>query len=148
VGGEPVSGTVARLIRALVISLAAIALMLPAAPRVAAADVAFGTPSATAKYLESITFTVPLDASVPLKRIELRLRFPGSIGPHVIDVPVPAAGERTLSYTLDTTGGGHIDPNTEIEATWAAVPQTGGVPVLSSSQTVRYEDTRQQWRTV
>jgi hypothetical protein len=137
-----------RLLRALVLSLTAIAMMLPAVSHVAAADVVFGTPSATAKYLESITFTVPFDTSVPLKRIELRLRFPGSIGPHVIDVPVPPAGERTLSYTLDTTGDGHIVPNTAIEATWAAVPQAGVEPVLSSPQTVLYEDTRQEWRTV
>ncbi len=53
-----------------------------------------------------------------------------------------------MSYTLDTTGGGHIAPNTAIEATWAAVPQTGVEPVLSSPQTVRYEDTRQEWRSV
>ncbi len=53
-----------------------------------------------------------------------------------------------LTYRLDLAGGGHLVPNTPIEATWAAFPQGGGEAVLSAAQTVRYEDTSKDWQTL
>ena len=47
-------------------------------------------------YAEGITFTVPLTASVPLERVEIRLRYPGSLGPFIEEVPVGASSSETL----------------------------------------------------
>ena len=113
-----------------------------------AADIAFGTPGTDTRYAEGITFTVPLTASVPPERVEIRLRYPGSLGPFIEDVPVGGLNSETLSYRLDLTGGAHLVPNTTIQATWAAFPADGGEPVLSETVTVRYKDTSKEWRTL
>ena len=113
-----------------------------------AADIAFGTPGTDTKYAEGITFTVPLTASVPPERVEIRLRYPGSLGPFIEEVPAGTSSSETLEYRLDLTGGAHLVPNTTIEATWAAFPAGGGEPVLSEALTVRYEDTSKEWRTL
>jgi hypothetical protein len=128
--------------------LAAAALLPAVAPPARAADISFGTPAADVTYTEGITFTVPLTAAVPLERVELRLSYPGSLGPFIEEVPVGASGNETLTYRLDLTGDGHLVPNSTIEATWAAVPAGGGEPVLSESMTVHYEDTSKEWRTL
>ncbi|MEW6224518.1 MAG: peptidase MA family metallohydrolase [Chloroflexota bacterium] len=133
---------------ALVVVAVTLLLGLPAAGSARAADVTFGAPEARATYGESIEFSVPLTAAVPLVRVELRLRFPDAVGPYVVDVPV-AAGDATpaLSYTLDLSGGGHLVPNTPIEATWAAVT-ADGLTVTSRTATVRYSDTSRDWKTL
>ena len=128
--------------------LAAAALVPAVAAPARAADIAFGTPGADVAYAEGITFTVPLTASVPPERVEIRLRYPGSLGPFIEEVPAGASSSETLDYRLDLTGGGHLVPNTTIEATWAAFPAGGGEPVLSEAVTVRYEDTSKEWRTL
>ena len=99
----------------LAIGLASIGVGL-APPRAAAADeVSFGKPDAVADYGTAITFTVDVTRSVPLERAELRLRLPDTIGPLIVDVPVPpGTGTTQLQYVLDVTGGGHIVPNTPI----------------------------------
>jgi hypothetical protein len=134
----------ARLLAAL--ALAIVGLSPAAAGPVRAADVTFGTPAATFDYGKSIAFTVPMDASVSLARLEIRLTYPGALGPFTQDVPIASGG--TQKYTLVTTGGGHIVPNTAIQAVWAAIPDGGGDPILSAPVTVRYADTGQQWRTL
>ncbi len=128
--------------------LGASALVPAIASPARAADITFGTPGADVAYTEGISFTVPLTASVPLERVEIRLRYPGSLGPFIEEVPVGASGTETLTYRLDLTGGGHLVPNTPIEATWAAFPTGGGEPVLSESKTARYEDTSKDWQTL
>jgi hypothetical protein len=85
---------------------------------------------------------------VPLERVEIRLRYPGSLGPFIEEVPAPAAGTTTLSYRLDATGGGHLVPNTPLVVTWAAFPAGSATPVLSAPQTVRYSDTDHDWKTL
>ena len=131
--------------------LAAIAVAMALLPSLAgvtrAADATFGTPTAKAIYGESIDFAVPLTTSVKPDRIELRLLFPGAIGPEVIEVPVPAGTETLdLKYSLDLTGGS-LAPNTKFTATWAAV-SAGNVIGLSAPLTVDYQDTSKAWRTV
>jgi hypothetical protein len=146
-----VSGRLAlrALSRAAAVALVLAVSVVPASASSAfAADVVFGDPDARATYTEGIEFTVPITTGAPLERVEIRLRYPGGLGPFIEEVPVPPAGTQELSYRLDTSGGGHIVPNTTIEATWAAIPQGGGDPVLSSTETVRYGDTSQDWRTV
>ena len=128
--------------------LAASALLPAAASPARAADITFGTPEADVVYTEGITFSVPLTASVPAERVELRLSYPGSLGPFIEEVPAGPSGNESLSYRLDLTGDSHLVPNSTIQATWAAVPAGGGEPVLSKSMTVRYEDTSKKWRTL
>jgi hypothetical protein len=135
-----------RLGRLLTAVLLAVAALLPAAAPAFAADVTFGTPEATSVYGKGITFSVPMTTSATLARLELRLTYPGALGPFVEEVPV--APGSTQTYVLDVSGGGHIVPNTTIEATWAAVPARGGEPVLSAPVTARYADTDQDWKTM
>jgi hypothetical protein len=134
-----------RVLAALVLAAAALA---PAARPASAAGVTFGDPAARPEYGTSITFTVPLEHAGPLARVELQLRFPGSLGPYVVTVPITTAPSQTVTYTLDVSGSGHIVPNTTIEATWAAYPEAGQPPVLSSTETVHYLDTDHQWKTL
>ena len=133
----------------LAIGLASIGVGL-APPRAAAADeVSFGKPDAVADYGTAITFTVDVTRSVPLERAELRLRLPDTIGPLIVDVPVPpGTGTTQLQYVLDVTGGGHIVPNTPITATWAAYTAAGADPVVSRDDHVLYQDTTHDWRKV
>ena len=74
---------------------------------------------------------------MPLERVELRLLFPDTLGPVIVDVPVPpGTGTDRLKYVLDLTGGGHLVPNTPIEATWAAFTAAGAEPVTSDQRSV------------
>ena len=133
----------------LAIALAAVAIGLAPARAVAADEVSFGKPDAVADYGTSITFTVDVTRSVPLDRVELRLRLPETIGPLIVDVPVPpGTGTTSLQYVLDVTGGGHIVPNTPITATWAAFTEPGADPILSRDHHVLYQDTTHDWRKV
>ena len=143
------TGWLRGLSRLLAAALLAASALLPAVASPArAADITFGTPEADVVYTEGITFSVPLTASVPPERVELRLSYPGSLGPFIEEVPAGPSGDESLSYRLDLTGDGHLVPNSTIEATWAAFPAGGGEPVLSKSMTVRYEDTSKEWRTL
>jgi hypothetical protein len=152
-GGRQVSGVsyarFARVVGAVLLAAAALlpaSALLPATARGIQSDVTFGTPVATATYGADIAFSVPMATSSPLARLEIRLTYPGSVGPFVEEVPVAPGGTQT--YRLDLSGGGHLVPNTTIEAVWAAVPQAGGQAVLSALTTVRYSDTSQKWQTL
>ena len=134
-------------VRAVAIVAIVAALLVPAAPALAA-DISFGTPDATVTYNESIEFTVPITSGVAPERIELRLGFPEALGPHITAVEVPGAGPQQLRYALDLTGDGHMAPNTTITATWAAFASADAEPVLSEPLTVHYEDTSHKWQTV
>lgn len=142
--------TLRRLPRVAAAAILAATLLVPAAAAPAhAAEVTFGVPTATFEFGDSITFSVPMTSTVPLERLELRLRFPDNLGPFVTEVPVGRIGVgQTATYRLDLAGSGHLVPNVEIEATWAAVTESGEEPVLSSSHTVLYEDTDHDWRTL
>jgi hypothetical protein len=145
IGHRGSAGHVARALAAFTLAVAALA---PAVRPAAAAVVTFGEPAARPVYGESVTFTIPIEHSGPLSRVELQLRFPASLGPFVVSVPVTDAASQTAAYTLDVSGGGHIVPNTTIEATWAAYPEAGKPPVLSSTESVAYADTDHEWRTL
>lgn len=132
--------------RAVVAAGLLVTLVTPAGVR--ASDVTFGRPEVETAWNESITFTVDVDTATPLARAELRLEFPGAIGPYVVDVPVTGGATQALEYELDLTGGGHLVPNTPITATWAAYTKAGGEPVLSEPRTIRYRDTSHEWRTL
>ncbi|HEY4189507.1 MAG TPA: hypothetical protein VGM28_03720, partial [Candidatus Limnocylindrales bacterium] len=141
--------TAGRTLRTLFAAALVASVLLVAPAAVSAADVSFGTPTATAAYDQSITFNVDVSRSVPVERVELRLRFPDSLGPVIVDVPAPpGTGTDTLEYVLDLSGGGHVVPNTRIVAEWAAFTAPGSAPITSTEETVRYEDTTHDWRTV
>ncbi len=131
--------------RILVATLFAAALTVPwPAGVVRAADITFGTPTASATYGTSIVFTVPITAGAPIAHLELRLRFPGSLGPYLVDVPAPSGtGPQAARYVLDVTGDGHLAPNTAILASWAAT--SAGGTVASREITVLYADTTHAW---
>ena len=136
-----------RVMRGVWVLVAGIVLLLSAGS-VHAADVRFGTPEATATYGEFIVFTAPVTAGVPLARVELRVRYPATLGPAIIDVPIePVSGSQQLRYVIDQTEGGLV-PNTPITATWAAFTADDADPVLSQPVTVRYDDTSQEWQTI
>ncbi len=140
-----------RALPAALLALGLTILAIGAAPQgaVAADEVSFGKPDAVADYGTAITFTVDVTRSVPLDRVELRLRLPDTIGPLIVDVPVPpGTGTTQLKYDLDVTGGGHIVPNTPITATWAAFTAPGADPILSRDDRVLYQDTTHDWRKV
>ena len=140
---------VASGLRAAAAALLLVAGALPATGAIVqAADVSFGTPEAAVTYDTSIVFSVPFTAASRVARVELRLGFPDSLGPYIVDVPAPASGgTHTLRYTLDLTGDGHLVPNTPIDVTWAAV-SADGTETTSRAQTVLYADTSHTWRTV
>lgn len=103
------------------------------------AEVSFG---------ESIEFRVEVTSEAPLARLELRLRFPATLGPYVIDVPPPPPGRQVVRHRLALSGASHLVPNTPIEATWAAFPAPDAEPVLSAPERVRYRDTSREWRSL
>jgi len=137
-----------RIIASLVAVVALVAALL--APAIAfAADITFANPDAKTTYGEKIEFTVDVTSAAPIERVELRLDFPGALGPYIVDVPVTgAATTRSLSYVLDLAGGGHLVPNTPITATWAAFTERGADPVLSAPKSIRYRDTTEEWKTL
>ncbi|HZL15006.1 MAG TPA: hypothetical protein VFC97_02735, partial [Verrucomicrobiae bacterium] len=60
-----------------------------AAPAALAADVSFGTPSATATFGTGVTFVQPVNVSGTVAQAELLITFPTALGPLVHQVPVP-----------------------------------------------------------
>ncbi len=126
--------------------LVAIFLLLALAPvAVRAVDVDWGEPRATVAYGEQISFSQPATLSQRAKRVELLIDAPGGIGSIVNELPAVEAGRTELNFSLDLATG-HILPNTTMTARWRVVGDDGteatGPPV-----TIRYEDTRFDWRT-
>src|SRR5690606_17417717 len=122
----------ARAVRAVLAIAVVLSLLLPAtAAPVLAAGATFGDGEAQVTYGQGVRFTMPITVTGPLSRVEVRLRYPDSLGPFIEEIPAPGVGEHELEYTLDLAGGGHIVPNTPIEVTWAAVAQGDDEPVVS-----------------
>jgi hypothetical protein len=124
-----------RLIRSLVLLLAA-TLALPAP---AMGFTGFGPMSADGTYGVGVTFTVELDGGAP-DRLELLMRVSGGDGTLV--APVEAAGD-SAEYVWDTTNP-HVTPNTRVAYRWRAT--VGGRVILSTEQTVLYDDDRLDWQ--
>jgi len=119
-----------------------------AAPAALAADVSFGTPSATATFGTGVTFVQPVNVSGTVARAELLIIFPTALGPLVHQVPVPSGGGAlTLRGGWSDATDGHLVPNTPLVARWRITP-TAGAPVEGPPVTVLYEDTRFSWQTI
>ncbi|MEO8229492.1 MAG: peptidase MA family metallohydrolase [Chloroflexota bacterium] len=114
---------------------------------VAAADPAFGTPTATAKYGDGVTFSQPLTPVAGIRRVEILLSVPGSIGPLAVQVPRPDCCARvTLRHVLAEEDG-HLVPNTRFSARWR-VTSDNGATILGDEASVVYADTRFDWKSV
>jgi len=130
--------------------LALLAVVLGPVPVVLAADVEFGEPSTSATFGEEIEFVQPIELAEPASRIELRLTFPDALGPQVVELPAPSGtGTQTLRYSFVFAEGGHLLPNTRINASWRIygdetdVNGTDGPPV-----SLTYVDDRVDWKTL
>jgi hypothetical protein len=81
------------------VAMALVALTGMAVTPAAAAVATFGQPSARATFGTEIVFEQPVDLQAPPSRVEVLIEVPGSIGPHVTEVPAPSgAGRQTLRY--------------------------------------------------
>jgi hypothetical protein len=119
-----------------------------AAPGVRAADVSFGTPSATSVYGTGVTFVQPVTVGGTIRRAELLLTFPTALGPLVHEIPVPSgSGALTLRGGWSVATDGHLVPNTPLVARWRITPAVGD-PVEGPPVTVLYTDTRFAWKTL
>lgn len=137
---------VARVVRVLAVALL-VAAALPG--RTLAADVTYGTPTATSTFLQGIQFRQPVVLDTQVDRVELLLTFPGATGQFVVEVQPPGTtGSTTLSYTWDATTDQSLVPNTPITARWRVRP-VGAQDALPAGPpvTVLYADTRFTWQT-
>ncbi len=126
------------------------ALVLALAPTAAGASWAtFGTPTARSTFGTGVEFRQPVSIDKAVARVELLLTVADAIGPTVIVLPAPAAtGSTTLSHLLDTTGDGHLPPNTPIVARWRLVASDDPADtVLGPELRVIYADERFAWQT-
>lgn len=124
-----------------------------ASPAAVAADhglgVTFGRPVAQGTLGDGLSFSVPVTTNHELDRVELLLRFPDTLGPHVVEVEPPAGtGALTLEHRWDETEHGHLVPNTTVEATWRVTVDDGPTTVVSEGARVTLADDRFAWRTL
>ena len=118
-----------------------------AAPAVAAATPTVGAPTATVKFLTSVSFKGTANLTSDVVRVELVLDFEGSTRSQVADVPTSTtSGTANLAYVLDTPSGS-ILPNTDISARFRLTLGDGST-ILGPSTMVHYDDTRYAWKTV
>lgn len=122
-----------------------VAVMAAPAGALAAAG-AFGSPTTSEAFGKGVTFEQPFTPSGDLRRIELLLSAPGSLGPTAFGVPTPpCCGPTTLSYTLAEKDG-HLVPNTRFTGQWRATAADGSVS-LGPEASILYADTRFDWKT-
>jgi hypothetical protein len=125
-------------------------LVLSLAPVASAATWAsFGTPTAKSTYGTGIQFSQPVTIDKPVARVELLLTVADAIGPTVIQLPAPTAtGPTVLRHLLDTSGDGHLLPNTPIVARWRLVAADDSIDVeVGPVLRLTYADDRFQWQT-
>ncbi len=134
-------------LRSAILAAVWLAAMLPG--QVAAADVAFGTPTATSTFESGVVFTQPITLAAAAVRIELLVTTADASGPLVVEVPPPnGSGAQTLRSTLDPTVDGHILPNTPMRAQWRVTAAGAAEGLLGPEVSVVYRDDRFDWRTV
>ena len=137
--------TAAILVAALLLS-GVVAVTIGSRP-VAAAGPAFGTPTAAARYGDGVTFSQPFTPSPGIRRVEILISVPGSIGPLAVQVPTPACcAPVILRHTL-AEADGHLVPNTRFSARWR-VTADDGTTTVGDEAAVVYADTRFDWKTV
>ena len=139
-----------RLIRRLAVLGVLSTIVLGLAPMASAATLAtFELPTAVAAYGSGIQFSQPVTILKPVVRVELLLTVADAIGPTIVQVAPPAGiGQRELSHFLDTSGDGHLLPNTPIVARWRLVGAEDPTDVvLGPVVRLTYQDDRFDWQT-
>ena len=117
--------------------------------RVAAADVDFGVPTATATFGTGVAFSQPLTVATEIERLELLVTTADAIGPLVVEVPPPAGtGALTVRSGLDPAVDGHILPNTPMTARWRVTLSGTTDGLLGPAVELVYRDDRFTWQTV
>jgi hypothetical protein len=129
-------------------SFLALCALAAAVTAVAAAGVSFSDPQGRATFGDGVEFSAELHTDVVIDRVELRIRFPDTLGPVIQPVAVTAGATTRVTGGWDLARDGHLVPNTPVTGEWVAWPADGGEPVSSAPVTVRYEDTRFEWRRV
>jgi hypothetical protein len=139
-----------RLIRRLAVLGVLSTIVLGLAPVASAATLAtFEPPTAVAAYGSGIQFSQPVTILKPVVRVELLLTVADAIGPTIVQVAPPAGiGQREFSHFLDTSGDGHLLPNTPIVARWRLVgAEDPADVVLGPVVRLTYRDDRFDWQT-
>ncbi len=128
------------------IVLCALFLTVAVAP-VAAAGPTVARPTATAAFLDAITFRAEATLTADVARVELLLDLEGSTRTIVADVPTAStSGATTLRYTFETPGGS-ILPGTDVTARFRLVLNDGAT-IVGPPVSVHYDDDRYRWSTV
>lgn len=122
--------------------LAALAAM---AGPVRAASTDFGATSTSSKFGTGVTFTEHVGFAGTVRRVEILVSAPATIGPEVTEVPVGSASAADLRYTVDASQGAVL-PNTPLSARWRVTYTDGRVDVGPAVEAV-YADDRFPWRT-
>jgi Peptidase MA superfamily len=112
----------------------------------AASTLTFGAVQATATFGVGVELSEPVTLPDGVRRIEAVVRIDSSTTRDVVDVDVPAPGATTLHYELETPPGA-ITPNTLLTLRFRVTP-ADGAPVLGPAATIRYADTRFDWKTM
>ncbi|HEY7133077.1 MAG TPA: peptidase MA family metallohydrolase [Candidatus Limnocylindrales bacterium] len=118
-----------------------------AAPTLAADTVTFGSPDASSKFGDGVSFDQPVTIQGNVARAEILIQTPGAIGPTVFQPEAAiSSGTDRLRYHLDLSDGNTV-PNTPITAQWRVV--TGdGRSILGPKVSETYADDRYDWKTV
>ena len=138
------NGSTARRAAAALLLLGIVALAAPLG--VAAAAPTFGTPTATATFLEGIDVTEPATLPTGVRRVEALVHTGGGTRTLAEEVPLPPAGATTLKFHFATPSGSLI-PNTLVEVHFRVTMDDGSM-VEGPIASVRYEDTRYDWQTL
>lgn len=134
----------ARLVVAALLGLLA-SLLVGIAP-VAAAGPDFGRATATATFGESIVVEQPATLPEAPSRVEAVVRSGIDAPTFRAEIANPGGGSTTLRYRFETPFGA-LYPNALVEMGFRVTLADGSV-VDSPTTTVRYEDTRFEWRTL
>lgn len=137
----------ARLRRAGLAGLFAVAVLVPWAAMTAAADPVLPRPTATVTFLRDITFAGGATLSGGVQRIEIVIDVEGSSRSLVAAVPLSGdSGAVTLEYVMETPGGVLL-PGSDLEARFRATLEDGSL-VDGPTVAVQYDDTRLDWRSL
>jgi hypothetical protein len=122
----------------------------PAAVHAAPGSVTFGPVTAKSTFLQGIDVSEPvtLPEGVLLVEVLLTTNATGSADVAVLS-PTPAAGQTTLTYHVPTPSGAMV-PNTLVHLRFRVTLQVGPGSTVQETgplATVRYADTRFDWKT-